>query len=186
MSATSTNCLSPAELHRLIEAGTCQLIDVREPVEFAEERIPSATLVPLAQLEQRAGQIDRSRSVIVMCRSGKRGGQAMAKLQTLGYTDVRNLDGGILAWKAAGQPVECPPRKVLPLMRQVQLVIGLCVVTGSVLALTVNPLFALIPAFFGTGLTMAGASGWCGLALLLAKMPWNNAAVKCETQSICR
>jgi len=39
--------------------------------------------------------------------------------------------------------------------------------------MTVNPLFALIPAFTGLGLTLAGATGWCGLALLLGKMPWN-------------
>ena len=61
----------------------------------------------------------------------------------------------------------------LPLMRQVQLVIGVLALTGSVLAIAINPWFALIPAFLGAGLTMAGTTGWCGLAHLLAAMPWN-------------
>ena len=74
---------------------------------------------------------------------------------------------------AAGLPLERSERRGLPLMRQVQLIIGLCVLTGSILALAVHPNFALIPAFFGAGLTMAGSTGWCGLAILLSKMPWN-------------
>ena len=50
---------------------------------------------------------------------------------------------------------------------------GVLALTGSILALTVNKNFALIPAFLGAGLTLAGSTGWCGLAILLSKMPWN-------------
>lgn len=180
---TTTPPITCNELTGLLAQGRCQLVDVREPVEFAEERITGAQLIPLGELEKRSQEIDKTRPVIVMCRAGSRGQQALAKLQALGFTQVRNLEGGILAWKAAGQPIECSQRTVLPLMRQVQLIIGLGVLTGSILALTVNPLFALIPAFFGAGLTLAGSTGWCGLAILLAKMPWNNAA--CSTQKSC-
>jgi hypothetical protein len=65
-------------------------------------------------------------------------------------------------------------------MRQVQLVIGVLALTGSLLAIFVNPLFALLPAFLGAGLTLAGSTGWCGLALLLAKMPWNRGTDSCQ------
>ena len=58
-------------------------------------------------------------------------------------------------------------------MRQVQLVIGLLALLGSILALTVNKNLAIIPALLGAGLTIAGLTGWCGLAVLLSKMPWN-------------
>jgi hypothetical protein len=58
-------------------------------------------------------------------------------------------------------------------MQQVQLAIGTGVLSGAVLALTVHPSWVFLCAFFGGGLTMAGATGWCGLAILMSKMPWN-------------
>jgi rhodanese-related sulfurtransferase len=165
----------PAELKSLLSTGCC-LVDVREPVEHAEEHITGAKLIPLGQLEKRASEIDRSAPVVVMCRSGKRGAEALKKLQSMGIRNVRNLEGGLLSWKAAGLPVASGGRKVLPLMQQVQLTIGLGVLTGAILALTVDPKWVLLCAFFGAGLTMAGSTGWCGLAILMSKMPWNRVA----------
>ncbi|MEO7098349.1 MAG: rhodanese-like domain-containing protein [Luteolibacter sp.] len=167
--------ISPVELKSLLSTGCC-LVDVREPVEHAEEHITGAKLIPLGQLETRAAEIDRNVPVVVMCRSGKRGGDALKTLQALGITEARNLDGGILAWKAAGLPVGKSAEKVFPLMQQVQLVIGLGVLTGVVLSLTVNPNWVFLCAFFGAGLTFAGTTGWCGLAILMSKMPWNRVA----------
>ena len=159
----------PKELKSLLASGCC-LVDVREPVEHAEEHIVGAKLTSLSQLEKRAAEIDRSDPVIVMCRSGKRGAEALKKLQALGIHEVRNLEGGILAWK-----------KVFPLMQQVQLTIGLGVLTGAILALTVHPNWVFLCAFFGAGLTFAGSTGWCGLAILMSKMPWN----RVSGQSCC-
>jgi hypothetical protein len=64
-------------------------------------------------------------------------------------------------------------RKRLPVDRQVQLIAGTMVLTGVALGTLVNPWFLVISAFFGAGLTFAGATGTCGLALMLMKMPWN-------------
>jgi rhodanese-related sulfurtransferase len=172
---TINQSILPAELNTLLSKG-CRLVDVREPVEHAEEHIIGAKLIPLGQLEKRASEIDRSSPLVLMCRSGKRGGEALKKLQALGFTGGRNLEGGILAWKAAGLPVGTSGRKVFPLMQQVQLTIGLGVLTGAILALTVNPNWVFLCAFFGAGLTMAGSTGWCGLAILMSKMPWNRVA----------
>jgi rhodanese-related sulfurtransferase len=172
---TINQSILPAELNTLLPKG-CRLVDVREPVEHAEEHIMGAKLIPLSQLEKRASEIDRNSPLVLMCRSGKRGGEALKKLQALGFTDVRNLEGGILAWKAAGLPVGTSGKKVFPLMQQVQLTIGLGVLTGAILALTVNPNWVFLCAFFGAGLTMAGSTGWCGLAILMSKMPWNRVA----------
>ncbi len=172
---TSTQSILPTELNALLSKGCC-LVDVREPVEHAEEHITGAKLIPLGQLEKRIAEIDRNAPVVVMCRSGKRGGEALKKLQALGITEARNLEGGILAWKAAGLPVGTSGKKVFPLMQQVQLTIGLGVLTGAILALTVNPNWVFLCAFFGAGLTMAGSTGWCGLAILMSKMPWNRVA----------
>lgn len=174
MQATQ-QAISPTELKSLLSTGCC-LVDVREPVEHAEEHITGAKLIPLGQLEKRAAEVDRTAPVVVMCRSGKRGGEALKKLESLGITEARNLEGGILAWKSAGLPVGRSAKKVFPLMQQVQLTIGLGVLTGAILALTVNPNWVFLCAFFGAGLTMAGSTGWCGLALLMSKMPWNQTA----------
>jgi rhodanese-related sulfurtransferase len=172
---TDNSSILPTELKSILPTGCC-LVDVREPVEHAEDHIDGAKLIPLGQLEKRVAEIDRKAPVVVMCRSGKRGSEALKKLKGLGFNDVRNLAGGILAWKAAGLPLVTSGKTVFPLMQQVQLTIGLGVLTGAILALTANPNWVLLCAFFGAGLTMAGSTGWCGLAILLAKMPWNRVA----------
>ena len=169
---TNHSSILPTELNHLLSTGCC-LVDVREPVEYAEEHISGAKLIPLGQLERRASEIDRSQPLVVMCRSGKRGAEGLKKLEALGFTAGRNLEGGILAWKAGGLPMAKGSKRVLPLMQQVQLTIGLGVLTGAILALTVNPNWVFLCAFFGAGLTFAGSTGWCGLAILLSKMPWN-------------
>lgn len=177
--------IRPAELKSLLPSG-CRLVDVREPVEHAEEHIPEAKLIPLGQLEKRHAEIGRDAPVIVMCRSGKRGGDAMKQLKALGINNVRNLEGGILAWKEAGLPVATSGKKTMPLMQQVQLTIGLGVLIGAILALTVNPNWVFLCAFFGAGLTMAGSTGWCGLAILMSKMPWNRVAGQtCSASGNC-
>lgn len=167
------NTISPADLQSLLAAGQCQLVDVREPMEYQEEHLPEAKMLPLGELEVKKQELDKNCHLVVMCRSGKRGQTAQAKLQQLGFSRVSNLEGGILGWKAAGFPVKVSSRKMLPLMQQVQLVIGLGVLTGVILSLTVHPLLVLISGFFGAGLVFAGSTGWCGLAILLSKMPWN-------------
>lgn len=169
---SSTQSILPVELKSLMTTGCC-LVDVREPIEHAEEHIDGSILIPLGQIEKRASEIDRNQSLVITCRSGKRGAEALKKLQAMGFTKAHNLEGGILAWKAAGFNVSQSAKKVLPLMQQVQLTIGLGVLTGVVLSLTVHPNWVFLSAFFGAGLTFAGSTGWCGLAIFMSKMPWN-------------
>jgi hypothetical protein len=71
---------------------------------------------------------------------------------------------------------------MLPLMRQVQITVGFVSAMGAALALIINPWFAVIPLLAGCGLLFAGLTGFCGLALLLAKMPWNR-IVNCNSSS---
>ena len=74
-----------------------QLIDVREPDEVAEGTLPGAVNIPLGDLPDRVGEIDRSRPVILLCRSGGRSGKAAQFLVDNGFTEVTNLAGGMLA-----------------------------------------------------------------------------------------
>ena len=82
-----------------------QIIDVREPDEFAAGHMPGARLIPLGQLPARTSELDPSQPIVVVCRSGNRSATATEFLLKSGFQDVRNLAGGMIAWVQAGHPV---------------------------------------------------------------------------------
>ena len=165
--------LAPAELRSLIaQADPMQLVDVREDAEFANGRIPGARLLPLGELDRRVAELDRSRPVVCVCASGKRSVQAMEKLAALGFDEVHQLDGGLMAWKQARFALEKDERAPWALERQVRFAAGLLVLAGLGLSL-VWPAAIGLSWFVATGLVFAGVTDWCGMGLLLAKMPWN-------------
>ncbi len=108
------------------------------------------------------------------CQSGKRSAEACKKLLIQEPTlDVYSLEGGIIAWKKAGFNVNQSSSKILSIDRQTQLIVGFLVVLGIILGTWVHNGFYIISIFVGTGLMFAGITGWCGMAKLLAKIPWN-------------
>ena len=133
------------------------LLDVRTPVEHEEMHIAGSRLMPLDKLDPAAVKAAAAGndSCVLICLSGKRAAQAFDQLRAAGCENLAILEGGLTAWEAAGLPLERSTRRHLPLMRQVQLIIGVLALSGSILALTVNKNFALIPAFLGAGLTLA-------------------------------
>jgi rhodanese-related sulfurtransferase len=180
--------LQANQLHQALENGKrVTLIDVRTPVEHDEMHIPGSKLMPLDRLDPAAvkSASGNAEQCVLICRSGKRAEQAFQKLQAAGCDKLAILDGGVMAWEAAGLTLNRSAKNRLPLMRQVQLVIGVLALTSSVLALTVDKNFAIIPAFLGAGLTLAGSTGWCGLAILLSKMPWNRMSGGCGKTTSC-
>ncbi len=169
---------SPREIEEWLRHGRAILIDVREADEHARERIAPSRLLPLSRFDAAslAGAAQRGAPLVVHCRSGRRGADAVRQLIAAGCDRgaVVNMAGGIEAWKAAGLPTTVDPGvSRVSVMRQVQLTIGLLVLTGCALAWFVHPAFIALPAALGAGLTFAGATGTCGLALLLERMPWN-------------
>lgn len=103
--------IEPGALHeRIAEAdGAIQVVDVREPHEFTDAlgHIRGARLLPLAQLAARAAELERDRPVVCVCRSGTRSAQAtLLLLNQAGLTQVANLHGGMLRWRAEALPVE--------------------------------------------------------------------------------
>lgn len=158
------------------------IMDVREKDEFDAEHIEHSIHVPLSRIAALApGMLDRmtERDVIIMCRGGNRAKLAAQQLAQLGYSDKVRFtvfEGGILEWKRLGRPTLVTKSSHLPIMRQVQLVAGLGVFLSTVLGVFVNPWFLAVTAFFGAGLSVAGATGFCGMAHLLAWMPWNRSA----------
>ncbi|MEP6834278.1 MAG: molybdopterin-synthase adenylyltransferase MoeB [Gemmatimonas sp.] len=85
---------------RLARGDDFDLIDVREPYEWAQQHIDGATLIPLATLPDAMPTLNASRDIVVMCRSGSRSASAAQQLRDSGFTRVRNLTGGILRWNA--------------------------------------------------------------------------------------
>lgn len=153
--------------------GKAFLIDVREPSEYKEKNIPGALNVPLGNLDPEALKGLEGKILVIHCQAGNRSAKAAEKLSAC-TGEIYDLEGGIQNWEKCGMGV-CSNGKCakLPLMRQVQLTIGLFVIAGCVLTYFVNPAFLIIPFLMGLGLTNAGLTGWCGLAKLLGFMPWN-------------
>jgi rhodanese-related sulfurtransferase len=98
------NEVSREEAQKLIEGGA-QVIDVRTDHEWEVGRIKGATHLPLDELAQRAGEIDKERPVVLYCRGGNRSTMATAALADAGY-DARKLSEGIVGWVEAGLPVD--------------------------------------------------------------------------------
>lgn len=164
--------ITAEELQALRQQGSGPLLlDVRSPIEFESERIEGAFNVPLDALDARRDEIPEGADLVVVCRTGVRATIAAESLARTGR-GARVLDGGVQAWRRARLPLR-EGRKRLPVDRQVQLIAGVMVLTGVGLGLVVSPWFLALAAFFGAGLTFAGATGTCGLALLLMKLPWN-------------
>ncbi len=95
------------EAQRRVAEGAL-MVDVREPFEFTEARIPGALLVPMSQFGERWEELPRDRHLVIQCRSGNRS-QTVARFLAANGLDVSNLAGGILAWHGDGLPVESGP-----------------------------------------------------------------------------
>ena len=97
--------ITVTELKARMDAGEkLNIIDVREPYEFAIARIPGVKLIPLGQIGERSGELDPNAETLLLCRSGKRSADALQTLASKGFTDLKNIKGGILAWSEEVDP----------------------------------------------------------------------------------
>jgi rhodanese-related sulfurtransferase len=191
MQATETTTIPPVirpeQLEALLRARPeIRLLDVRTPGEYETVHIRGAYNVPLDTLGEHGPNIRAhvEQPVVLICQSGQRARRAEAALQAAGMPNLHVLDGGVNGWVAAGRPVERGGQR-LSLERQVRIAAGALAATGGVLALAVNPLFALLPAFVGSGLVFAGVTDTCGMAMLLSKLPYNRPAT-CDVAAMVR
>ncbi|EEF61257.1 rhodanese-like domain-containing protein [Pedosphaera parvula] len=93
--------ISASELAAKLQKGEKPLLlDVREREEHEFVSLPDSTLIPLGEIMQRAAEIEswKGKEVVVYCHHGMRSMHAISRLQILGFTDLRNLHGGIDAW----------------------------------------------------------------------------------------
>ena len=168
---TTPISLSARELAEQLAQRHVTVIDVREPMEYASGHIAGSLNVPLGRLAE--AELPPGPLVLV-CQSGKRSAQGLRRLEQSGHAHaLADLAGGLPSWQLAGQPLRRLAKAPLPLMRQVQIAAGSLVLLGLILSNTVAPAWIALTWFVGAGLVFAGVSGFCGMARLLAAMPWN-------------
>lgn len=164
----------------LVNDPSTPILDVRSPGEFATARLPSSFNVPLDELDpvalKESGRVPQGRTVYLMCQSGPRANRAADLLGKAGFDNLIVVDGGLSAWERAGLPLERTGVKRISLERQVRIAAGALVLTGVLLGWHVHPGFIGLSGFVGAGLVFAGITDFCGMGLLLARLPYNKRA----------
>lgn len=176
MATTTTTNLIEVEattLHAWLNAGEAILIDVREPAEHAGEHITGAQVLPLSTFDPARVPQTAGKKVVLYCQSGNRSAQAGRQLLAAGMPEVRHLRGGLQAWKDSGYDTVRQAHAPISLQRQVQIVAGSLILLGTLLGAFVSPWWLLLSGFVGAGLTFAGLTDTCGMAMLLARLPYN-------------
>lgn len=150
------------------------VLDVRSPAEHAGVHVTGSVNAPVdlvrADPARMAAATDRD--VLVLCGTGVRATAAARALEPHLGPRVQVIDGGMRAWQAAGLPVEPGTQGPWAMERQVRATAGSIVLAG-VLASTVAPRAKWLSAGIGAGLLYSGVSDTCGMAAVLARMPWN-------------
>lgn len=170
----SLSTIKPAEARRLLNSGAL-LIDIREADEYARENIPGARHLPLSSLDEAHIAVRHGQPVIFHCKSGARTKANAPRLAAkLGATcEAFIVEGGLEAWRKAGLPVVSDWSQPLELQRQVQIGAGSLALVGTLLGVFASPWFFVVPIFVGAGLLTAGVTGFCGMARILMRAPWN-------------
>ncbi len=169
--------INPHDLQQRIQTGDAtRLLDVRTPGEFHSVHIAGSVLQPVDQLQPREAveKLGGSGEIYVICHSGSRAKRAATLIEQAQLGACVVLEGGIEAWQQQGGACVQGESKVLPLPRQMQIIMGSIVVTSVLLAHFVNSGWIWVAGFIGCGLLMAGFTDFCPARTLLAKAPWNN------------
>ena len=173
---TALKTISPQDAADLVHHGAV-LIDVRGADEHAREHIPGARNHALSRIDVETPVRAGDDILVFHCRSGARTSGNAGRLAAAAQNcQAYILEGGLDAWKKAGLPVRLDRKQPIEIMRQVQIVAGTLILLGVLLGAFVAPGFYVLSGFVGAGLLFAGLSGFCGMARLLAGMPWNKRA----------
>ena len=176
--------ISADEAVRLVEAGgATSVIDVRTGAEYESEHIPGSHLIPLDQVEKRVNEILAIPPPrLLLCHSANRAAMARKTLQKYHVSGLSVIEGGTGAYvNAGGNTVK--GKNTISLERQVRIAAGCLVLTGVLTGTLIHPAFLIISGFVGCGLIFAGITDWCGMGILLSKMPWNRSAATNDTAS---
>lgn len=168
------NTLTVKETSERLSAPSAVLIDVRTPGEFSRKHAANAINLPLdtISVEKVKSATDGATEFYLICQGGKRSLAACEKLCSAGLQNITNVEGGTNAWVEAGLPV-VTGKGVISIERQVRIGAGVLVFAGVLLGALLSPYWLILPGFVGAGLVFAGITDFCGMGMVLAKMPWN-------------
>jgi len=177
---TEIPIISPEQLHyKQLYGHRPALLDVRTQAEYRAGHIPEATLLPVGELDAEAiagifnrRDVGHQETLYITCQAGHRAQQAVGRLQQAGFANLALVEGGTKAWEDAGLPLVRHGHGI-SLERQVQIAIGSLLLLKVLLGFSVHELFFALTAVIGAGLIMAGTTHWCGMAELIARLPWN-------------
>ncbi|MFF6775821.1 rhodanese-like domain-containing protein [Streptomyces sp. NPDC012637] len=179
---------APASLdaaQTLARLGELTVVDVRSPAEYAGGHLPGALNVPLDRLDRAVPALKEAAArgeLLVVCQSGNRSRTACLRLAAHGVPAL-DLAGGTSAWAAGGhaldRPAGAPARPPWAMDRQVRLAAGSLVLLGLLLALA-HPAFQLLSAAIAAGLVLSALTNTCGMAAVLARLPYNR-TTSCTT-----
>ncbi len=175
MSDTAPEVMDPAQVSELLRSNAgVRLVDVRTPAEYRSAHIPGSHNVPLAQLPERGDDLlaDDEKVLVLVCASGERAERARKALDAAGTSNVAVLRGGITAWADHGAELSRGASAPWPMERQVRLAAGSLVLAGVLGSLGYEPL-KWLAGFIGAGLAFAGLTNTCGMARVLALLPYN-------------
>ena len=175
---TQSNTILVSQLKEILHTPNTLTLDVREIDEYNFEHIEGTKNFPYSQIAQNLKTLPKDQLLYVLCQTGIRSSQAVHFLQSAGLSKTYLVEGGISAWKNAGYKIK--RSGPFPIMRQVQITAGCLILLGSLI-----PGMKWLAIFVGVGLVFAGVSGWCGMALLLQKMPWNRSKNKPSSSAGC-
>jgi rhodanese-related sulfurtransferase len=157
------------------------VVDVRSPAEFDAQYLSGSHNIPLDGIDHSAvdaflrgkGRGDDLEIIYLMCKSGHRSKLAQDKLKSMNHK-VICIEGGVDALSRDGDfDVRKNQSVPMSLERQVRIAAGSLVLLGMIVGTLIHPAAYALSAFVGGGLVFAGVTDWCGMGLLLAKMPWN-------------
>ncbi len=157
------------------------ICDIRTPQEFAREHIPSSINVPMDQLKSFDFSKFREKNMLFLCHSGMRTRNAMHIISAKNFSQAACLEGGLEKWKEAGLPVEKNTNIPIDIMRQVQIIAGSMILIGLLGFAFISKYFLLLPLVVSIGQIIAGLTGFCGMAKLLARLPFNKFSVASST-----
>jgi rhodanese-related sulfurtransferase len=172
MTMTEHKDFDPAEVQAGLEAGRYLLVDVREPGEFAEERIPGALLAPLSCFRPEHLPRGDDREIILHCKSGGRSGRALQTCRDAGVPVAGHVKGGILNWKSAKlttERAEDAPTG-MTIQQAVMAMASALVLVSIALSLAFSPVWLMLGAGVSAMLLQASFTGFCPASSVFAKL----------------
>lgn len=162
--------ISAREVAQKLQDDSIRLIDIRESDEYLRSSVAQAESMPLSIISKHPISISE-KPIVFTCQSGRRTKMNEQLLEKVAQAPAYVMEGGMTAWNKENLPLlkSCQGPSIF---RQVQIIAGLIIIL-SFIASSIWPTSLWIALFVGIGLLFAGISGFCGMGILLAKMPWN-------------